>query len=263
MKKLKIFKIGGAFIDNPAELNKFLSSIAEVKENKLIVHDGGQMATDMMARLGHAVDNGDEDVIAESDTMQVMTMVYAGLINKTIVGNLNSKGIQSIGISGVDAGCYTGTQKKTERGFGFTADLQMKHVNITFLTGLIWDDFVPVLSPITSDEKGALLNVNSDLLASTIASALSIHFETELVICSERDGVLLDPRNADSIINKITLKQVPGLVESQIITGRMIPKIQHAKSAIENGVNKVVICNSSKIEDLLKELKPTGTTIYA
>lgn len=264
MNKLKIFKIGGSLIDDPTQLGKFLNALSGIKEKKLIVHDGGQIANDLALRMGHSSYTFEEDAVNENDTMQVMSMVYAGLMNKTITANLNSKGIQSIGISGVDASCYTGKKKKTGNSETmFTAELEMKNVNITFLTGMIWDDYVPVLSPLTCDEHGALLNVNADHLATTIASALSIHFQTELVLCSEKDGVLLDPRNADSIINKINLKQVPALMESNVITGKMVPRIQHAKAAIENGVNKVVICNSNKIEDLLKELRPTGTTIYA
>jgi acetylglutamate kinase len=261
MNQLIIVKIGGNIVDDDSSLQNFLKSFASINQAKILVHGGGKLATKMAETMGVQQQMVDGRRITDGETLKVVTMVYAGYINKNIVAQLQQYGANAIGLSGADANAILAHKRKgkTTQGidYGFVGDIDQ--VNVAFFNGLIKQSLVPVVSPITHDGNGQLLNTNADTIAQSIATAMSSFYETILVYSFEKKGVLLDINNDDSVIPIIDSNYYQTLKAKQQIFAGMIPKLDNAFTAIEQGVSKVIIGNAAELDQLI--IGKAGTTI--
>jgi len=264
MNDLYVIKIGGNIIDDEKKLSSFLRSFAAIDANKILVHGGGKLATRLAEKMGVEQKLVDGRRITDAETLKIVTMVYAGYVNKNIVAQLQSFNCNAIGLSGVDGDIILAHKRKHPViDYGFVGDVDS--VNAPLLKNLLTQNLSLVFAPITHDQTGQLLNTNADTVAQEIAKALCSIYEASLVYCFEKPGVLLDVNDESSVIRKITssyydeLKISPsGAGEARIFAG-MIPKLDNAFAALKSGVNKVII---GKAEELDKLLKGTaGTTI--
>jgi len=240
---MEIIKIGGNIVDNDQVLNEFLDVFAQDTKPRILVHGGGKIATKISATLGIETQMIDGRRITDAETLKVVTMVYAGLINKTIVAKLQARGVNAIGFCGADANVIQSHKRqKANIDYGFVGDVDA--VDGHFLADLVAKGYTPILSPITHDKKGNLLNTNADTIASVAAVALSKITESSLTYCFELDGVLLDFNDKSSVIKNIASSDYSKLKEDKIISDGMIPKIDNCFDAINKGVSKVRICHA-------------------
>lgn len=255
MRKLTVIKIGGNIIDNPDQLKNFLNDFSAIKGPKILVHGGGKIATKLASDLGIEAKLIDGRRITDKQTLDIVTMVYAGLINKNIVAGLQNYGCNAIGLSGADGNCIKAIKRPVKTiDYGWVGDLLENSVNAESLIAFLNADFAPVFSAITHDGQGHLLNTNADTIASSIAVALSSHFETSLIYCFEKKGVLRDVNNESSVVLEIKEKDFIPLQEEGIVTDGMIPKLHNAFDAINKGVKEVLIGQASDLP-LLKDNK--------
>jgi acetylglutamate kinase len=226
MNQLIIVKIGGNIVDDDRSLQHFLKNFAAIKQAKILVHGGGKLATRMAETMGIQQQMVEGRRITDAETLKIVTMVYAGYINKNIVAQLQQCGVNAIGVSGADANSILAHKRisKTAEAtdYGFVGDIDQ--VNATFFNGLIQQSLVPVVSPITHDGNGQLLNTNADTIAQSIATAMSLFYETILIYSFEKKGVLLDINNPDSVIPVIDAAYYNTLKTNQQIFAGMIPK---------------------------------------
>ena len=238
--KLKIIKIGGNLIDDPDSLYKALKDFAGIRGNKILVHGGGKMATEMSAKLGFETKMSNGRRITTTQDLEVVTMVYAGLINKKIVANLQSLNCNALGLSGADANCIVSEKRPIgEINFGFAGDIKM--VNAQIIDGFLKQGLAPVFCAITHNQSGQLLNTNADTIASTMAVAMSRHYETELDFCFEKKGVLQNMDDSQSVIPVLDFKLYNKLVKESRVHSGMLPKLQMAFDALKNNVSNVII----------------------
>ncbi|MBR0502258.1 MAG: acetylglutamate kinase [Paludibacteraceae bacterium] len=254
MEKLTVIKVGGKIVEEEASLNDLLQRFSKIEGRKALVHGGGRSATALATRLGIESKMVDGRRVTDEETLKVVTMVYAGLVNKNIVARLQALNVNALGLTGADLN-YMRSDKRPVKtvDYGFVGDV--KEVNADLLADLIQRGVVPVLAPLTHDKKGNLLNTNADTIASEVAKALAKSFEVTLVYCFEKKGVLMDAENEDSVIKEINHSQFEEYVAKGIIKEGMIPKLENSFAAIESGVKQVVITKA----DLLGE--STGTVI--
>ena len=242
---LHVIKVGGNIIDDENRLEEFLSSFAGSPGGKILVHGGGKLATRLAEDLRIPQQMVDGRRITDADTLKIVTMVYAGFINKNIVASLQSKGCNAMGLCGADAGIVTAHKRvHPTMDFGFVGDVD--RVDADTIAGLIDSGLTLVIAPITHDGNGQLLNTNADTIAQEIARALSARFRTTLVYCFEKPGVLMDADDDASLIPHITPGTYEKLKAEKRIFAGMIPKLDNAFSALRAGVDKVVI---GKAED--------------
>lgn len=240
MKTLKIIKIGGNIIDNEAALSSFLDVFAAIESPKILIHGGGKLATQLANQLGLEVQMIDGRRITDKATLDLITMVYAGKINKNIVAQLQSKNCNAIGFSGADGNTIISRKRPTKPiDFGFVGDV--KKVNTKTLQVLLEHKVTPVFCALTHDKKGQLLNTNADTIASELAIGFAEIYQTELYYCFEKNGVLMDRNDENSVINQITTKSYQDLVDDKIIVDGMLPKLNNCIHAIEKNVTKVCI----------------------
>lgn len=246
MEKLTIIKVGGKIVEEPETLADLLKRFSGIEGNKVLVHGGGRSATAIAAQLGIESKMVNGRRITDAETLKVVTMVYGGLVNKTIVSKLQALGINALGLTGADMN-YMRSEKRPvkEVDYGFVGDV--KEVNADLLADLIAKGVVPVLAPLTHDKQGNLLNTNADTIAGEAAKALAKHFEVTLIYCFEKKGVLMDAEDDDSVIPEITQPLFKEYVEKEIIQGGMIPKLENAFDAISSGVKEVVITKADEI----------------
>ena len=257
MKELVIIKIGGNIIDNEKALNKFLLNYHSIKSHKILVHGGGKLATQLSEKLGIETKMVEGRRITDAETLNITTMVYAGLINKNVVAKLNSKGTKAIGICGADGFLIPSTKRKKGKiDYGFVGDVVKEKINAKLLATLLHNGYSPVLAPITADAKGQLLNTNADTIASSLATALSKSYKVKLVYCFEKQGVL----HNDKVISNITKKTYITLKEQQFVKDGMIPKLDNAFDAIDNGVKTVVIGHADKLKQIIQSNAGTSIT---
>ena len=264
MKKLIIVKIGGNVIDNPIELEKFLSDFSTIDDLKILVHGGGALATELANKMDipQTMVNGRR--VTDANTLNIATMVYAGLINKQITAALQAKKVNAIGLSGADGNSIRTTKRKvTEIDYGFVGDIIESGVNDEFISTILNTTGTPVFCAITHDGEGQLLNTNADTIASALAVALSKHYDVQLHYCFEKKGVLRDVNDDNSVIQTITKAQYNELKSHGIIFKGMIPKMDNAFEAIENGVNSVIIAQSTDLLMSLNKENHAGTTLIA
>jgi acetylglutamate kinase len=248
MKKLKIIKIGGNIIDNEAALSSFLDRFAAIETPKILVHGGGKLATQLANQLGLEVKMIDGRRITDKATLELITMVYAGKINKSIVAQLQAKDCNAIGFSGADGNTIVSKKRPLKPvDFGFVGDVEK--VNTKIIQVLLEHKLTPVFCALTHDKKGQLLNTNADTIASELAIGFADHYETELYYCFEKNGVLKDVNDENSVITKITTQTYQGLIDDHIITDGMLPKLNNCIHAIEKNVHKVCIGKSEMLYD--------------
>jgi len=240
METLKIIKIGGNIIDNTKALDSFLLEFATLKGPKILVHGGGKLATKLANKMQVEVKMTDGRRITDANTLDIITMVYAGKINKNIVAKLQASKCNAIGFSGADGNTITSVKRPVKDiDYGFVGDVET--VNIKTLKVLLKNAITPVFCAITHNGNGQLFNTNADTIASELAIGFSKEFKTELYYCFEKNGVLEDVNNEDSVIQNINTKTYKKLVEDEIILEGMLPKMNNCFHAIDNKVDKVCI----------------------
>lgn len=255
---ITVVKIGGNVVDNPEALSRFVNDFAKLQGPKILVHGGGKEATRLSARLEIPTTMIEGRRVTTRETLDVVTMVYAGLINKRIVSALQSCGCNAIGLSGADGNVIPATRRPaTPIDYGFVGDIDASRINTAFLATLLDSGIVPVFCAIMHDGNGTLLNCNADSVASAVAVAASRIAPTRLVFCFEKDGVLADVDNPGSLIESVTPQSYTGLRAGGVVNKGMIPKIDNAFAAIAAGVESVTIKRSDNL------LNPRGTTITA
>jgi len=250
--ELTVVKIGGNVIDDKAKLSSFLEAFAAVEGYKILVHGGGKIATDIGRKLNIEPNYVNGRRITDEPTLDLVTMVYGGLINKNIVAELQSFGCNAIGLTGADGAVLPATKRPVKDiDYGFVGDVNSDNVNGTLIKTFLQHGLVPVFAPLTYDGKGRLLNTNADTIAQEIAKAMAQFMPVELVYCFEKKGVLLDAADDNSVINSMTIADFNELKEKEIITGGMIPKLENAFVAIDKGVEKVIIGHADELSALI------------
>ena len=258
MDTVIVIKIGGNIIDDEIKLSSFLKLFAGVKGKKVLVHGGGKLATKLAADLGVEQQMVDGRRITDAETLKIVTMVYAGYINKNIVAQLQANGCNSIGLSGADGNLITAHKRKHATiDYGFVGDVD--DVNASLLQNLLDHDMTVVAAPITHNGNGQLLNTNADTIAQEIAKALGKLYEVKLIYSFEKNGVLLDIENEDSVIPVITPAYYEELKEKKLIFAGMLPKLDNAFVALQNGVKQVIIGKAEQLDQLITG--KAGTTI--
>jgi acetylglutamate kinase len=258
MDRLVVVKIGGNIIDDEEKLSSFLRDFAAIEGRKILVHGGGKLATKMAAQLNIPQQMVDGRRITDAETLKIVTMVYAGLINKNIVAQLQAAGCNAVGLSGADGNVMLAHKRVVkELDYGFAGDVDA--VNGSFLQAVLEQNATPVLSPITHDGKGQLLNTNADTIAQETAKALSAFYEVQLVYSFEKNGVLLNAEDDASVIPVINPETYTELKEKGLVFAGMIPKLDNAFSALRSGVKKVLIGKAEHLSQLLSGT--SGTSI--
>ncbi len=254
MERITVMKIGGNVIDNPLALKRFLHEFAAWPGAKILVHGGGKLATRLAGRLELPVQMVEGRRITDRGMLDVVTMVYAGLINKQVVAGLQTEGCNALGLSGADGNAVTARRRDPEPlDYGFVGDIE--RVNVTLLAHLLESGIVPVFSAIMHDGEGTLLNCNADSVATAIAINAATIAPTDLVFCFEKRGILRDLDDEGSLIGGITPATYPSLKADGTISKGMIPKVENALKALLSGLDSVVIRHSENLADGI------GTTI--
>ncbi len=260
-KNLYIIKIGGNVIDNSENLYRFLKDFTALNGYKILVHGGGKVATQLSETLGIETKLVDGRRITDIETLRVVTMVYAGLINKNIVAQLQRFGNNAIGLTGAD-GDFIRTKKRPVKtiDYGFVGDINESSINPRNIGKLMEAGFTPVFCALTHDGEGQLLNTNADTIASALAVALAKLYDTTLIYCFEKKGVLKDINDESSLVKEINRHSYEELKAQQIIHSGMLPKMDNAFSAISCGVKEVIIGHSDDLGNLKKN-QPFGTRL--
>ena len=246
MNRLTIVKVGGKVVENPEALSEFLQEFKKISGNKILVHGGGSSATEIASRLGIETKMTNGRRITDANMLEVVVMVYAGLINKKIVAQLQSIGSNAVGFTGADLDLIRARKRNhPEIDFGYVGDVE--DVNVRELRLLMEEGVVPVIAPITHDGQSQLLNTNADTIAASLARELSNYFSTYLVYCFEKKGVLANPEDEDSSIAHLTETEFKKLIDDGVVSSGMIPKLENGFNAKRNGVNEVIITNAQNI----------------
>ncbi len=239
-QSLKIVKIGGNIIDDEVALNSFLAQFSKLESPKILVHGGGKMATQLAKTLQIEVKMVDGRRITDAATLDVITMVYAGKINKNIVAKLQSYKCNAVGFSGADGNTIVSQKRPVQTiDYGFVGDILK--VKTKVVEALLEHNITPVFCAITHDEKGQLLNTNADTIASELAIGFADLFTTELYYCFEKNGVLQDVNDDNSVIEHMNITTYEHLLEEGIISEGMLPKLNNCFHAIHKNVGKVCI----------------------
>ena len=267
---IQVIKIGGGVLENEAQRDAFLRQFATIEGPKVLVHGGGRLATTMADRLGVETHMIEGRRVTDKDTLDIVTMVYGGLVNKQVVAQLQTMGVNAIGMTGVDGGWMKSVKRPIKNGidYGYVGDVV--EVNGAHLRTLLDNGLTPVIAPITYSAEGLLLNTNADTVASQTAIAMAEAMRREgdrapqksadfsgtpqargnvqLTFCFEKAGVLSNPDDESSLIARITPETYTQLKADGIISGGMIPKIDNAFAAIEQGVQSVRITHASNLQ---------------
>ncbi len=258
MDKLFIIKIGGNIIDDEEKLSSFLNAFASIEHGRVLIHGGGKLATKLAEQLNIPQQLIDGRRITDAETLKIVTMVYAGYINKNIVALLQANGCNALGLTGADGNLILAHKRmNSTTDYGYAGDLD--EINSDLLSTLLHQNFTPVIAPITHDAKGQLLNTNADTIANEIAIAMSAEFEAHLIYIFEKRGVLLDVNDESSVIKNLTKVTYSRLKAEGAIHSGMIPKLDNAFAALNSGVKKVII---GQAENFLQLINGTsGTSI--
>lgn len=246
MEKLVLVKVGGKIVETPDSLKKLLADFSHIKGHKVLVHGGGRSATAMAEKLGIPTQMVNGRRVTDLEMLQVVTMVYGGLVNKNIVTGLQALDINALGLTGADLN-YMRSEKRPvkEVDYGYVGDV--KEVNADILADLICKGITPVLAPLTHDKKGNLLNTNADTIAGEAAKALAKHFDVTLLFCFDKKGVLANAGDDDSVINRIDYSLFNKLVDDKVVEGGMIPKLENSFEALRAGVKEVIITSANQL----------------
>lgn len=256
-EKLTIVKVGGAVVEDSQQLEGLLSSFASLEGRKLLVHGGGRRATSVASGMGLQSRMVNGRRVTDKDMLEVVTMVYGGLVNKTVVAQLQSKDVNAIGLTGADMDVIRSHKRapkemtmpdgtKETVDFGYVGDVD--RVDAGSLQALLEKGFTPVMAPLTHDGKGNMLNTNADTIASETAKAMASLYDVTLVYSFEKSGVLSNPDDDNSVISEITHESFRQLVADGIVSGGMLPKIENALAAVEQGVKEVRITRADNLD---------------
>lgn len=245
---LTIIKVGGKIVENSESLNSLLKDFAAVEGKKLLVHGGGRSATQMAARLGVETKMVEGRRVTDEAMLEVVTMVYGGLVNKRIVAGLQAIGIDAVGLTGADMNIVLSDKRKVSAvDYGWVGDV--KRVNAEAVATLIESGCCPVVAPLTHDGCGHMLNTNADTMAGEMAKAMAAHYDVTLMFCFEKPGVLADENDDSSLIPTITPAVLDDLKRRGVVSGGMIPKLDNAIACVSAGVESVVITQADRIAD--------------
>jgi len=248
MEKLTVIKIGGNIINDEVALNQFLIDFSKVEGKKILVHGGGKIATEVSKKLGVKTEMHEGRRITSKANLDVVVQIYAGLINKNVVAKLQQEGCNAIGLTGADGNSILATKRPVkEVDFGFVGDVTA--INTKSIHTLLSGEMTPVFCAITHNKEGQLLNTNADTIASTIAAGMSDLYETELVYCFEKNGVLTDVNDDNSVIPIIDSAKYEELKKEQIIHEGMLPKMENCFDALQKNVSKVIIGNANMFQN--------------
>lgn len=248
MDKLQVVKVGGNVIENRESLNDFLVDFTKIRGAKILVHGGGKEATQMAHKLNIPVQIIEGRRVTDKANLEIISMLYAGKLNKTIVALLQSYNCDSLGLTGADGNSVVAKKRSSKPiDFGFVGDIIS--VNSALFNLLLNQKITPVCCAVTHDKNGQLLNTNADTIAAEIASSMSVYFEVTLSYCFEKKGVLKKLMDEDSVIPSINLKQYEYLKKERIINEGMLPKIKNCFEALRKGVTMVRIGNSKMITE--------------
>lgn len=251
MEQLTIVKVGGKICESPVTLSALLDDFASINGKKLLVHGGGRLATSMAERLGIATKMVDGRRITDDAMLEVVTMVYGGLVNKNIVAGLQARGVNALGMTGADMNILLSDKRPVKTiDYGWVGDV--KRACPDALKSIIESGVVPVIAPLTHDGKGHILNTNADTMAGETAKALAPLYDVRLVFCFEKEGVLRDENDDNSVISEINPALYHELKETGIVAGGMLPKLDNAFATLEAGVKEVLITKASNLCDLSK-----------
>lgn len=245
---ITVVKVGGAVVEDEAQLDRLLKDFAAIEGRKILVHGGGRRATQIAARLGIESRMVDGRRITDRDMLEVVTMVYGGLVNKNIVARLQVCGVNALGLTGADMNIIRSHKRPLKNGvdFGFVGDVDKADGKA--LASLIETGVTPVVAPLTHDGQGNILNTNADTMAGETAKALAAYYDVTLIYSFEKPGVLSDPDDDGSVIPTITRESFAALTADGTVSGGMLPKIENALQAIEAGVNRVIITKADAID---------------
>ena len=255
-EKLTIVKVGGAVVEDEAQLSQLLKDFSAIEGNKVLIHGGGRRATQVAASLGFESKMVGGRRITDADMLSVVTMVYGGLVNKNLVARLQANGVNALGLTGADMDVIRSHKRPIKDGvdFGFVGDVD--RADGEMLSRLIKAGITPVMAPLTHDGQGHILNTNADTIASETAKALAPYYDVTLIYSFEKKGVLRNPDDDDSVIPTITRADFEQYKADGTISGGMLPKIENALSAIDAGVSRVIITLATAIDG------ESGTKIF-
>ena len=247
-EKLTIVKVGGAVVEDEAQLTELLKAFAAIKGAKILVHGGGRRATKVAERLGIETKMVDGRRITDAAMLEVVTMVYGGLVNKHVVAMLQAQGVDAIGLTGADGDVIRSVKRPLKNGidYGFVGDV--KKVDGAKIAHFIDKNLVPVIAPLTHDGAGNILNTNADTMASETAKALASLYDVTLIYSFEKKGVLSNPDDDDSVIPVITHEDFKRYRADGTISGGMLPKIENALAAVDAGVGRVIITLATALD---------------
>lgn len=256
MESLQVIKIGGKVVADEPLLNQFLDDFSDLDGHKILVHGGGNIASQFSERMGVDVKMVEGRRVTDADSLEVAVMTYAGLINKKLVALLQSRSCNALGLSGADLNSIKAFKRQDEEiDYGFVGDVDDNSVNVSGLTELLNMDISPVFCALTHDGKGQLFNTNADTLAAVLAHSLSKNFEVTLTFCFEKQGVLADVEDDSSVIPEIDRELYAELKEDGTIHEGMLPKMENAFKALSKGVRRVAIKHPANL------LTKTGTVL--
>ncbi len=247
-EKLTIVKVGGAVVEDELQLSQLLKDFSAIEGRKVLVHGGGRKATKMAERLGIETKMVEGRRITDADMLEVVTMVYGGLVNKNLVAKLQANGVNALGLTGADANAIRSHKRPLKNGvdYGFVGDVDQADGEM--LGRLIEAGITPVMAPLTHDGEGQILNTNADTIASETAKALANLYNVTLIFSFEKKGVLRNPDDDDSVIATINHADFEHYKADGTISGGMLPKIENALSAVDAGVSKVIITLATAID---------------
>lgn len=248
MEKVTIVKVGGAIVEDNEQLAQLLTDFAAIPGKKVLVHGGGRRATKVAAALGIESKMVNGRRITDAQMLEVVTMVYGGLVNKNLVAKLQAKGVNALGLTGADMDVIHSHKRPVKDGvdFGYVGDVE--HANGKMLQTLIQEGITPVMAPLTHDGNGNILNTNADTIASETAKALAPYYDVTLIYSFEKKGVLSNPDDDNSVIPVITRSDFEKYQADGTIGGGMIPKIENALAAVDAGVKEVIITLATAID---------------
>ena len=235
-------------VEDELQLSQLLSDFSAIEGRKVLVHGGGRKATKMAERLGIETQMVNGRRITDAQMLEVVTMVYGGLVNKNLVARLQANGVNALGLTGADADVIRSHKRPLKNGvdYGFVGDVD--YANGETLSQLIEAGITPVMAPLTHDGQGNILNTNADTIASETAKALAAHYDVTLIFSFEKKGVLSNPDDDESVIPTITHADFERYKADGTISGGMLPKIENALSAVDAGVSKVIITLATAID---------------
>ena len=259
-QRLYVVKIGGNILDDEIRLNNFLQQFASLNGNKILIHGGGKIATELAKELKVEQQLIEGRRITDAATLRIVTMVYAGWINKKLVATLHEAGNNAFGVTGADGNLIEARKRSSEKiDYGFVGDVI--NVNTGLLSSLLTENLVLVIAPITHDRKGQLLNTNADTIAQEIAKSMAETYDVSLIYSFEKAGVLLDVANEKSVISELNAEDYVNLKAQNRVHAGMIPKLDNAFMALDSGVNRVIIGQAEKLVELIAG--KSGTTLQS